>query len=178
MILKWLFDLLRVLNSNKHTGEVAAGFSFGIMLTLIPGGNLLWALLFVIGFFTRLNLMTAFLTLGLGKLIVPLVDPLLDAAGYLILTNSSLRPLFTALHAIPLIPLTDFNNTIVMGGFVISLILAFPLWILFKQIISLYRTAVRDRLRSTKLVRHVLKLPAAGKIALLVRKYRSFTGRG
>ncbi len=178
MILKWLFTLLKIVNSNKNTGEIAAGFSFGIMLTLIPGGNLLWVVLFVIGFFTRLNLMAAFLTLGMGKLLVPFVDPLLDTIGYMVLTNNGLRPLFTALYNIPLVPLTAFNNSIVMGGFVLSLVLAFPLWLLFKKITILYRKQIRDRLRNTKFIRHILKLPFAGKIGVLIGKYRALTGKG
>jgi len=178
MILKLLFNLLKVLNSNKNPGEIAAGFSFGIMLSLIPGGNLLWITLFIIGFFTRVNLMTAFLTLGVGKLFVPLIDPLLDNIGYFILNIPALRSFFTFLFNLPVVPLTSYNNTIVMGGFMTSLVLAFPLYLTFRSFITAYRVHIRDKIRNTKFARHLLKLPVVGKLGLLAGKYRTFTGRG
>ncbi len=178
MLLKWIFNLFKVLNSNKNPGEIAAGFSFGLMLVLIPGGNLLWAVLLVLGFFTRLNLMTAFVFLGLGKIIVPLIDPLLDSFGFYILTLNQLRHVFTELYSIPLVPFTAFNNTVVMGGFVSGVILALPMWFLFRSFVILYRQNVRDKLKKTKFVRHITKLPLAGKISGMVKTYRKVTGKG
>lgn len=178
MLLKWILNLFKVLNSNKDPGEIAAGFSFGIMLVLIPGGNLLWAALFILGFFTRLNLMTAFVFLGLGKLIVPLIDPFLDNIGFYILTLNWLNHFFTKLYSLPLIPFTAFNNTIVMGGFITAVVLALPLWFLFRSFIILYRKNIRDKLKNTKFARYIMKLPIAGKISGMVSKYRKITGKG
>lgn len=178
MLLKWIFDLFRVLNSNKNEGEIAAGFSFGIMLALIPGGNLLWVGLFVIGFFTRLNLLTAFVTMGLGKLLAVLIDPFLDSAGFYILNIKALGGIFTWLYNLPIVPYTAFNNSVVMGGFVVSIILAVPLFILFKKVIVLYREKVRDRIKNSRFGKYVLKLPVVGKLSGLVSRYNTLTGRG
>ncbi len=177
MLLKWIFDLIKVLNSNKNEGEIAAGFSFGIMLALIPGGNLLWAAVFIIGFFTRLNLLTAFLTMGIAKTAAALADPVLDVIGYAVLNVKAFAPFFTRLYNLPVFPLTKFNNTIVMGGFIVSVAAAVPLWFLFRIIVVAYRERIRDRIRNSRLGKYILKLPVAGKISGLVSKYNTITGR-
>ncbi len=178
MLLKWIFDLFKVLNSNKNEGEIAAGFSFGVMLALIPGGNLLWLFLFIIGFFTRLNLLTAFVTLGLGKLIAGFLDPFLDTVGFYILNINAFKSFFTWLYNLPVVPYTAFNNSIVMGGFAVSILLAFPLWFLFRKAVILYRAKVRDRIKNSRFGRAVMKLPVVGKLSGLVRTYNTLRGRG
>ena len=177
MLLKWIFDLFRVLNSNKNEGEIAAGFSFGIMLAIVPGGNLLWIGLFIIGFFTRLNLLTAFVTMGLGKLLTVFIDPLLDSAGFYILNIKALKGFFTMLYNLPLVPYTAFNNSIVMGGLVVSVILAVPLWIVSRKLIVLYRKNVRDRIKNSRFGKFIMKLPLAGKLSGLISKYNTLRGR-
>jgi hypothetical protein len=49
--------LVVALNANTRPGEIAAGAACGVLLALIPGGNLLW------------------IVLGLLRLVVPLVGP-------------------------------------------------------------------------------------------------------
>ena len=178
MFLKLIFDLFKVLNSNKNEGEIAAGFSFGVMLALIPGGNLLWITLFVIGFFTRLNLLTAFVTLGLGKLVIGFIDPFLDTAGFYILNINAFKGFFTWLYNLPVVPYTAFNNSLVMGGFAVSLLLAFPLWFLFRKAVILYRAKVRDRIKNSRFGKAVMKLPVVGKLSSLVSTYNSLRERG
>ena len=48
MFVKWVATLIVALNANNRAGEDAAGVSFALLLALIPTGNLLWLLLFVI----------------------------------------------------------------------------------------------------------------------------------
>ena len=71
------------LNANTRPGEIAAGAAFGLLLALLPGGNLLWFALFVLTFFLKLNMAMQFVVLGLLRLIAPLVDPALDSPGSL-----------------------------------------------------------------------------------------------
>ncbi len=178
MIIKLIMDFFRVLNSNKKEGEVAAGFAFGIMLALIPGNNLLWISIFIIGFFTRLNLAAALMTLAAGKLLTPAFDPFLDSIGYWILNTSTLNPAFTYLYNLPLVPYTAFNNSVVMGGLAVSAAAFYPLWLLFRRLVRMYRSGVKERIRNSRIGRYILKLPIVVRISGWIGKYRKITGKG
>ena len=128
MFVKWIATLVVAINANSRVGEVAAGISFALLLALIPSGNLLWITLFIITFLLKINLAGELLFLALFKLLVPLTDGLLDRLGALVLSRPFLIEAFTAAYNLPLLPLSRFNNTIVMGGLIAGLLLWAPVF--------------------------------------------------
>ena len=156
--------LVVALNSNSRPGEMASAIAFGFWLALIPGGNLLWILLFIIAFFLKHNMGSFLLSLALFRLITPLADTLLDILGGWILQLSFLNEFYTLLYNLPLVSYSNFNNTIVMGAFVLGLILWFPLYLLFKIIVKLYRRKIAPRIAESKFVKALKKVPILSKI--------------
>ena len=163
--------LFVALNSNSRPSELASGIAFGFWLALIPGGNLLWTALFIIAFLLKHNLAALLLSLGLFRLTMPLFDPLLDSLGGRILEIETLRPLFTSLNNTPLLPYSSFNNTLVMGGFIMGLICWVPLFFLFIKLVGIYRKKAAHRFAESKFVKTLKKIPLLSKLFKAVGKF-------
>jgi uncharacterized protein (TIGR03546 family) len=176
MIIKWIINLLKVLNSNQNPAELAAGIAFAFLLALVPADNLLWYVLLIITFFLRVHMGTQLIFLAIFKLIAPVFDAVLHPLGYAILTIPSLQGFFTKLYNTPLVPFTKFNNTIVMGGLVAGVVLWVPLFILFLVLVKMYRDKLMAAIQNSKIVKGFMNLPlismlvkGAGKASGLVK---------
>ncbi len=173
MLLKWIAKLVVAINSNSRPGEIGAGIACGIMLALIPVTNLLWVALFVLTLFWKINLAAELVIVLLFKLFVALFDPLLHSLGYAVLTAPALFGLLTALSNAPLTPLTRFNNTIVMGGFLAGIVLWVPCFLLFRRLVIVYRERLRDRIANSKAYKAFVKLPLVSTVIKLARRIGS-----
>jgi uncharacterized protein (TIGR03546 family) len=163
-MLSLLAKLLAALNANSRPGEIAAAAAFGLMLALIPGGNLLWFALLVIVFLLKVHLASALIVMAAGKLIAPLADPLLEQAGLFILNRPALAPFFTSMANAPLLPYTSFNHSLVMGGFAAGMLLWVPVFLLFIPLVNLYRNTLRPKLAESRLVKGFQRFPLVNKL--------------
>ncbi|UCF99110.1 MAG: TIGR03546 family protein [Spirochaetaceae bacterium] len=170
MLVKWIATLIVAINANNRAGEVAAGVAFALLLALIPTGNLLWFVLFVVTFLLKINLAGELLFLALFKLLTPLADVLLHRLGALVLTLPLLSDVFTAAYNLPLLPLSRFNNTVVMGGLIAGLVLWIPVFLLFRWLVMLYRRTLRERIAGSRLVKALGRVPLVATIGNAVRK--------
>ncbi len=158
------------INANSRPGEIGAGFACGVMLALIPFGNLLWFLLFIVFFLLRLHAGTMLLVTAVLKFFIGFTDPLLDTIGLWFLTHPSLYDAFTALYNTPFIPLTRFYNSLVTGGLLFGAVIWLPLFFLGKIAVVGYRNTVRDKIAESKLVKSIGRYPAVAKISAALRK--------
>jgi uncharacterized protein (TIGR03546 family) len=168
LFLKLLQQLVKALNSEGTPGQVAAGIALGAVFGLTPLMNLHNLVLF--GFALILNISMAGVFLG-WMVFVPIgfaLDPLFNAVGTALLGASSLRSLWTALYNVPVVPFTNFNNTVVLGSFVCWLVAFVPLFFLARWAVARYRAVVLERLRKMRF----FQLVAASK---LVTTYRSLS---
>lgn len=159
MPIKLIARALTALNSNAKREQVAAGMACGVLLALVPAGNLVWLAIFALTLFVRLHYGMQMLTLAVCKLLVPLAAPALDALGWSILHVEALGGFFTALYGAPLAPLTRFNNTLVMGGLVAGLALWLPLFFAFRALIAAYRQRLAPRITGSRLYKSFMKIP-------------------
>ncbi len=160
---KGIIKLILFLNSNRYIGEVAWAVSFALLLALIPSGNLIWITILVVALLIRINHGVMILGIILFKLITPLLDPLLDRLGYWVLTMEPLSNMWTTLYDIPLVPLTKFNNTLVMGGLIVGILAFIPTYIVSGIIIRWYREHIQERVVNTKLFKWFRKFPLFNK---------------
>jgi len=171
---------LAALNANSRPGEAASGFACGILLALVPAGNLLWIVLFTVFFFLRLHLATMILTTVVFKLFIGAADPLIDALGLWILQLPRLEPLFIQAINTPVLPYLRFNNTLVMGGCAAGILLWVPSFLIGRVLVILYRRKIRDRIASSRLVKFFEKTPLLRKLTMAVRKagtvYQGWSG--
>jgi uncharacterized protein (TIGR03546 family) len=96
------------------------------------------------------------------------LDPLFDAIGRALLGSDALRPLWTALTNVPLVPFTNFNNTVVLGSLAFWLVAFVPLLLLAKWAVAKYRSTVLERLRKWRLFQAV----QASKLYQIVALFR------
>ena len=169
-MISFIAKLIVVLNSNSRPSELASGIAFGFLLALIPGGNLLWIAVFVIAFFLKHNIAAMLLSMGLFRLFISVFDPLLDRIGGIILGSPQLYDLFTSLYNIPLLPYSNFNNSIVMGGFVLGIILWLPVFFLFVFAVKIYRKKIASGIAESKFVKAIKKVPIISKLTSSVHK--------
>jgi uncharacterized protein (TIGR03546 family) len=124
-LLKLLKSLVQTLHSDGSPRQIAAGIMLGSCLGLTPLMNAHNAVIVIL--LCVLNVSFAAGMLG-WLLFVPigfLLDPLFDMVGRALLVDSpSLTPLWTRLDAMPLVPYTNFNNTVVLGSVVSWIVLA------------------------------------------------------
>jgi uncharacterized protein (TIGR03546 family) len=94
----------------------------------------------------RVNLTSALIACTLFSIIGFAADPLLDKVGYIFLINIKvLKPFYTWLYNLPLVPFTKFNNTVVMGSLIAGILLIVPNGIFAKKMLVYYRENYRDK---------------------------------
>lgn len=150
LLLKQIFAFFKLLNSDNGTNSLAAGLACGLILGFAPFISLQTFLIFVLVFIFRIQLGAAFLSAFFFKFVAYLFDPVANALGQKVLEAPALRPLFISMYNAPLIPMTRFNNSIVMGSMVTSLLLAPIAFVVFKLLIIKYRATVVARFKQTK----------------------------
>ncbi len=149
--LKILKKFLKILNSDANPAQVAAGFAFGSVIGLTPFWSLHNAVVWILILLLRVHISSALVSTALFSVVGFFIDPLADTVGYLILADLGLlHGVWTALYNMPIVPFTHFNNTVVMGSLVISLVLFIPIMFLMKRFVIVYRARLRQRLEKIK----------------------------
>jgi uncharacterized protein (TIGR03546 family) len=154
-LLKLIQSIIKTLHSEGTPGQVAAGIALGSALGLTPLVNVHNLVIFSL--IVLLNVSFGGGMLGWG-LFVPLgfiLDPVFDRAGAALLTATSLRPLWTSLYNTPLVPYTNFNNTVVLGSLVSWLVLAVPIFFAARYGVARYRATLGERVRHSRLYKAV-----------------------
>lgn len=151
LLLKQILNLIKLLHSDTGQNQIAAGLAFGVFLGFAPMISLQTVLVLLIVFIFRIQLGAAFLSAFFFKLVAFLLDPVADPIGRSLLENASLRPTWTYMYNVPLLPMTRFNNSIILGSFAISIVLCPILFFVFKKLILKYRSTIAQRLETTKL---------------------------
>lgn len=148
-LMKQIFAFFRLLNSDTGHNQIAAGLACGIILGFSPFLSLQTFVVFFLLFFFRIQVGAAFVAAFFFKFVAWLIDPLADALGRWILEAEALRPLFVSLYNMPLVPLTRFNNSIVMGSAAIGFLLAVPGFFVFRALVLKYRVTFVARFKQT-----------------------------
>jgi len=155
-LIKLIQSLFGALHSEGTPGQLALGIALGSIMGLTPLMNIHNAIVFAA--IVLLNVSFAGGMLG-WALFVPigfLLDPLFDWIGHSLLLAPALRGLWTSLYNIPIVPLTNFNNTIVLGSLVFALVLLVPLFFATRWAVARYRVTVGERVRQSKFYRAVM----------------------
>jgi len=149
-LLKLIQSLFGALHSEGTPGQLAAGIAVGSILGLTPLVNLPNAVVFAA--LVLLNVSFAGGMLG-WAVFVPigfLLDPLFDWIGHALLFTPSLTPLWTSLYNVPIVPLTNFNNTVVLGSLVFAVLFAIPLFLAARYGVVRYRATIAGRVAQSK----------------------------
>ena len=115
-------------------GQMALGLALGVLVGLVPKGNLLAIGLMMLMCSLRVNLGVGLATVFATSWIGVLLDPISHRIGEFLLKNESLRPLWEEMYDTMLLPWTDFNNTVVLGSFSMGAAAFVPLYFLSKPV--------------------------------------------
>ncbi len=151
LILKQLFALIKMLNSETGENQIATGVAAGFILGMTPAFSLQSVLVFLCLFFFRIQIGMAFLSAFFFAFIAWILDPLFHAVGWQILHIEALQGVFTRLYNMPILPFTRFNNTVVMGSGVLAIALSPVIFVVSKSLVKRYRETVLQRIQQTKL---------------------------
>ena len=150
-LLKLLQSLVKTLHSEGTPGQVAAGIALGAALGLTPLVNvhnlLIAALILVLNVSVGGALLGWAMFLPLGFLL----DPMFDRIGrQLLLDAPALTPMWTAWFNAPVLPYTNFNNTIVLGSLVTWIAFSFPIFFAARYGVARYRATLGERVRRSR----------------------------
>lgn len=151
LILKQIFNLLKLLNSDTGLYSLSAGVSLGFVLGMSPLLSLQGIFILFIAFFFRIQLGAMFVSAFFFAFMAWVLDPIFHQVGNSLLTNPALESLWITLFNAPLVPLTRFNNTIILGAGVVSILLTPFIFLLSKVLIQKYRQTVVERFKQTKI---------------------------
>ncbi len=165
--------IIRAFRSGESPRQIAAGFCVGFLIGLMPFWTLQGVVLFIMLILLNINMAAGTLAILLASLFAYLLDPVFHDIGYYVLTGiPGLRGIWEWLYNNPLGPLTRFNNTVVMGSFVLGLVLFFPVFWGMKRLVISYREHLEVRIKKWKLYQ-VIK---GSKLVQWYEKVRDFGG--
>lgn len=168
-VLEFVAKLIKILRSEISPNHISWGFVFGMILGLTPFLSLHNLIVVILIIILKVNLATAIFSFGIFSAIAYLVDPLFHSFGYYLLVDlESLNSFWTWLYNVPILALSKFNNTVVMGSLVSSLILGLPVYFLVKIGIINYREKIDVKIKNWKFI----KLIKGTKIYSLYEKIR------
>lgn len=151
LLLKQLFGLIKLLNSETGTNQIATGVAAGFILGMTPALSLQSLVVFLCIFLFRIQVGAAFIAAFFFAFVAFLLDPIFHFAGTLILESQALEPIFTKLYNMPIVPYTRFNNSVVMGSGVVAIALSPVIFVLTKKLVKKYRATVVARIKNTKI---------------------------
>lgn len=150
LLIKQLINFIRMLHSEDGTKQLAWGLTLGLFLGFSPFLSLQTFFVLLIVFLFRVQFGAAALSAFFFKIVAFLIDPLADLLGRSVLESESLRPTWTTMYNVPILPYTRFNNSIIMGSFLVALILSPFFYFGFKILIEKYRTHVVHAFEQSK----------------------------
>ncbi|MCJ7748215.1 MAG: TIGR03546 family protein [Desulfobacterales bacterium] len=152
-MIQQIIGLIRIIHSETDPRQISLGFALGMIPGLTPLTSLHNLLVLLAILFFRVNIGAAMLSWGVFKILAYALDPLFHQIGLFLLTGVAfLQGLWTTLYNAPLVPYTRFNNSIVMGSLVFSLLAFYPVYWGGRFIVVKYRETLMERFNRLRIV--------------------------
>ena len=151
-----LAKLLKALNSDSSPSQIGLAFALALITGLTPLFSLHNLVIIFIACIVRINFGAFLLATAFFSGLAYLLDPAAIALGESLLTNSEYQALWTELYQSEFLRATGFNNTLIMGSFVISIIAFIPVLMISTWLITVYRGRLMmwvDKLKITKMLK-------------------------
>jgi len=122
--------ILQALVASNSPSQLAAGFTLGMIIGIMPKGNLIALSLFVLIFSLRCNKGLSLVAAVLFSCVTMWSDPFAHKLGLVLLSEPSMQANYASVFALPLGPWFGFHNTAVMGSLAMGLYAAYPVhWV-------------------------------------------------
>lgn len=137
--MNFIIKLFKALNSGQTPWQVTLAIVLGMIMGLTPLSGVQTALILFLALLINIHfglfLVSSAFFAGVGYIF----DPLFESFGYMFLSAEGLQGLWTAMYNSGIMRLTYFNNTIVLGSFVVAIVLALPLYLILNRVIDTSR---------------------------------------
>ena len=151
--LKFLLKLVKILHSDTSPNEIAGGFILGMIIGLTPTMNLHNLIILFIMMILNVNFAMGILGFGVFSAFAYLFDSIFHDIGYYLLVDlTSVQDFWISLYNTPIVALTNFNNTVVMGSLVSSILLLAPIFFITRFIVINYREKILAKIEKFKFV--------------------------
>ncbi len=136
ILMRQLFRFFDLVCEETTPNRVAAGLVVGFFLGAYPLLSVAVVLLLFVSVVVRVQLPAVLIGLVLGELFGTFLDPLFDPIGLFFLKSATLRSTWAFLYHAPLVPFTRFNNTVMFGITLVSLVAGPLLYFLVSRLLG------------------------------------------
>lgn len=156
--------ILKALIGEASARQLAWGFAMGVWIGLVPKGNITAIVLGILLAASRANLGVAAATILAFSFISPYFDSASHELGAYLLSHPSLLNMWTQLYNTPVMPWTGFNNSVVLGSFLIGVASLYPCYKLSKPLFKKYTEVVGAWARKFWLTRFLMGVEWADRL--------------
>ncbi len=165
-----LSKILKLLNSDQRPFQIGFGVAFGAILALTPFFSLHNLIVIALILIFNVSIASSFLGFAFLSPLSFVLNPLsLSIGEILLLANSHFIEFWTHFQSKAILPFFRFNNTLVLGSLVLSLVLFFPTAFGVSFLIKKYRHHWKTAFVKTKLYK---TLNQSKIISFLIKIYK------
>lgn len=150
-----MFTIKKIWKALNHAGkpwQISLAISLGMIVGLTPFISLHNVVIIIAVLLLNIHVGVFILSISLFGTLGLILDPLFASVGFSVLHAESLQMFFTQMYNNPVGYLSGFNNTILMGSFVISLVLFPFVYLLFSFLLVKYRTIIATKIQKIPLL--------------------------
>lgn len=138
-MLTMLAKLFKALNSESAPWQIALAFSLAMIVGLTPLISFHNIVVLLFAFILRINLSAFFLGVAVFSMLGFVIDPVSVRIGESLLQNPDLIASWTDMYQSDFWRMTAFNNTLTLGGLILSLVAFLPVFIVSRLLVTMYR---------------------------------------
>lgn len=165
-MLSMIAKLLKVLNSEADPLQISIALGLSMITGFLPLFTPLNVVILLLVLVLRVNISSYLLGSAFFSGIAWFLDPLFHRIGFVVLTADALNGIWTVFYNTVIGRLQRFNNSVVMGGFVFSLVAFIPFVMLMNLAIRRYRQNVLAWVKKSR----IMQIITASKFYALYEK--------
>lgn len=150
-----MFTIKKIWNALNHAGkpwQIALAIAFGMIVGFTPLLSLHNIIILFVVLFLNVHIGIFVLATSLFSIIGLALDPLFNSLGMSVLTADVFNSFFTQMYNNPIGYLSGFNNTILMGSFIVSIVLFIFVYKLTSIILVKYRVIIATKIKNIPLL--------------------------
>jgi len=137
--IKLISSVRKAIAGRRYPSQLAWAVAFGLLLGVVPHGNLLALALLIVVLSLKLNHAMAGLTAVLVTLFAYKLDPITHQIGDFLLSQPRINEAAINAWALPLVPWTNLNNTIVLGSLVLGVFALLPVFLITYPVFRVFK---------------------------------------
>ncbi len=145
-----LIKLFKALNSSQAEYQLSLALIFGIISGFLPFFSLINLLIIFIVFSVNIPIGVYGIFTIIFTLLGSMLDPYFHQVGLSLLLDPAINSIWTSLYNSSLALWLNFNHTITLGSFTISLLLFLPVYFISKILFKKYRQVFQTMFKNSR----------------------------